>query len=52
MIPLTNKQSESYHDQKACYICKKKFSIDDKKYYKVRDNCRFTGKYRGTAHSI
>ena len=50
IIPLTVKESESYHEQKACYICKKKFSIDDKKYYKVRDHCHYTGKYRGAAH--
>ena len=52
MMPLTVKESQSYHDLKACYICKKKFSIDDKKYYKVRDHCHFTGKYRDTAQNI
>ena len=32
---------------------KKEFSIDDndKKYYKTRDHCHYTGKYRGTAHN-
>ena len=31
-----------------------KFSIDydDSKYYKVRDHCNFTGKYRDAAHNI
>ena len=37
MIPITVKESESYYEQKACYVCKKKFSIDDKSYYKVKD---------------
>ena len=40
--------------QKICYICKKGFSIDDdnKKYFKVRDHCHFTRKYRGAAHDV
>ena len=46
MIPLTDKESKSY--EKRCYICKKRFTKDNKK---VRDHCRFTGKYRGAAHS-
>ena len=35
-------------------LCKEVFGIDDKdkKYYKVRDHCHYTGKYRGTAHNI
>ena len=33
MIPLTNKENESYEKQKVCDICKKEFSTDknDKK---------------------
>ena len=40
--------------KKVCCICKKVFSNDDdnKKYHKMRDHCRCTGKYRGAAHSI
>ena len=53
MIPLTDEENEFYEEQKVCNICKKGFSIDnDKKYYKVRDYCQYTGKYRGAAHSI
>ena len=54
MIPLTYEENKFYKKQKACYICKKGFSTDDnnKKYHKVRDNCHYTGKYRGAAHDI
>ena len=50
MIPLTNEENKSYRKQKVCYICKKEFSMndDDKKYYKVRDHCYYTG----AAHNI
>ena len=29
MIPLTVKESKSYHKQNFCYVCKKGFSTDD-----------------------
>ena len=34
------------------YICKKGFSTNDsnEKHHKVRDHCRYTGKYRGAAN--
>ena len=52
MMPLTTK-GEIYHNkQKICYICKKEFDNNDKKNYKVRDHCHYTGKYRGAAHII
>ena len=51
MMPLT--KEEIYHNkQKICYLCKKEFDNNDKKNYKVRDHCRYTGKYRGAAHNI
>ena len=31
MIPLTNKEIESYEKQKVCYICEKKFCDDKNK---------------------
>ena len=49
MIPLTTKEEIDYNKQKICYTCKKEF---DKKNYKVRDHCHYTGKYRGAAHNI
>ena len=58
MIPLNDKETESYEKQKVCYICKKEFSTDKndknafKLYHKVRDHCHYTGKFRGAAHSI
>ena len=52
MIPLTKKEQKKYNNQKVCYICKKEFDKSDKKHYKVRDHCHYTGKYRGVAHNI
>ena len=52
MTPLTTKEKIHYNEQENCYICKKEFDKSDKKNYKVRDHCRYTGKYRGTAHNI
>ena len=52
MIPLTKKEEKNYNNQKFCYICKKEFDKSDKKHYKVRDHCHYTGKYRGAAHNI
>ena len=52
MIPLTTKEEIYHNKQKICYICKKEFETNDKKNYKVRDHCHYTGKYRGAAHNI
>ena len=52
MTPLTTKEKIHYNEQEICYICKKKFDKSDKKNYKVRDHCHYTGKYRGIAHNI
>ena len=51
-IPLATEEKINYNDQKVCYICKKEFDMIDKKNYKVRDHCHYTGKYRGAAHNI
>ena len=52
MKPLTTKEKIHYNEQEICYICKKKFDNNDKKHYKVRHPCHYTGKYRGAAHII
>ena len=56
MIPLTNEKKQIHRKLKVSYICKKGFSTGDddenKKYYKVRDHCHFTGKHRGADHDI
>ena len=52
---LTKEQQESYKNAKFCYMCKEKFEnkyLKDKTYHKIRDNCHYTGEYRGAAHSI
>ena len=53
-IPLTKEEKIAHRIQKRCYICKKKFSTDDKnkKYHKVKDHCHYTGKCKGAAHDI
>ena len=52
MIPLTAEEKIYHNKQKICYICKNEFNNNDKKSYKVRDHCHYTGKYRGAAHNI
>ena len=54
MMPLTEEEKRNHSKQKVCYICKKGFTTYDsnKEYYKVKDHCHYTGKYRGAAHNI
>ena len=52
MIPLTSEEKIYHNKQRICYICKKEFNNNEKKNYKVRDHCHYTGKYRGVAHNI
>ena len=58
MIPLTDEETKSYQKQEVCHICKKEFCFgknegnEFKLYHKVRDQCHYTGKFRGAALSI
>ena len=54
MIPLTKKKKIWHNSQNICHICKRIFSTNynNKKYYKVKHHCLYTGKYRGAAHDI
>ena len=54
MIPLIKKEKKMHRKQKVCDICKKGFSTDDgdKKSFKVKDYCHYTGKYGKAAHDI
>ena len=55
LLLLTKKELELHQYVTVCYICGKRFSkkfANDKSYQKDRHHCYFTGKYRGTAHSI
>ena len=52
IFALTKEEKINYNDQQICYICKKEFDKSDKKNYKVRDHCHYTGKYKGAAHNI
>ena len=55
MISLTNEEIKFYENQKQCHICNKGFfrnKMDKFKHIKVRNHCHYTGKFRGTSHSI
>ena len=55
MVPLTKEELKPHQDVKFCYICGKRILKKLSKsinYRKVRDDCRYTGKYRGAAHNI
>ena len=52
MIPLTIKEEVRHNKQTNFGICRKEFDTNDKKHYKVKDHCHYTGKYRGAAHKI
>ena len=51
VIPLTDKEKESYENQEICYVYEKGFCTAEnnrnefKKMQKVRDHCHYTGKY-------
>ena len=53
---INKRAAESWmQNPEICHICQEKFQkehVKDKKYYKVRDHCHYTGEYRGAAYSI
>ena len=52
---LTKQQQKSYEKAKICVICQEIFEkkyVKDKKYYKVRDHCHYSGQYRDFVHII
>ena len=55
MLPLTENVKKSYMKPKFCYICKEELNgepNEDKNCHKLHHHCRYTGKYKGAAHSI
>ena len=44
-------EQKQYEKETQCWICNEKFDGDVKN-YKVRDQCHFTGRYRGAAHNL
>ena len=49
MDPLTKKQWKRYERASRCHICFKTFNNKDPK---VGDHCHYSGRYRGSAHSL
>ena len=53
--PLTQEEWKLHQDAKNCFICGKRILqklVKSKKYHKVRDNCYYADKYKGTAQNI
>ena len=52
---LTNEKHESHENVEPSYIWRKKIenkNIKARKYYKVRNDCHYTGEYRSVVHGI
>ena len=55
ILPLTEEELKSYQYVETCYICQRKILIkfaENINYWKGRDLCHYTGKYRSAAHII
>ena len=46
-LVMSEKDEQIFQSSNKCWICDKLFDVGDNK---VRDHCRMTGKYRGSAH--
>ena len=46
-LKMTKEDEEKFQKADECHICNKKYNETD---VRVRDHCRITGKYRGSAH--
>ena len=56
MTPLTDEENRNHEKSNHCHICNEEFIHDKenekyREYWKVKDHCLYTGKYRGAAHS-
>ena len=47
---MTFEVEKDFQTSKKCWICEKKYKLDEKENIPVRDHCHMTGKYRGSAH--
>ena len=55
ILLLAKEELKSHQDAELCYICGEKIFKKFSKsihYWKVRDHCHYTGKYRRAEHSI
>ena len=55
ILLLTKQELKSHQDAKVCYILGKRISkklSNSINCLKVRDNCHYTGKYRGLVNSV
>ena len=53
MRSLTNTRTWFMCYSKKCNISKEEFeNTDDKSYYRVRNHCHYTGRYKGDTHNI
>ena len=49
-LQMTNRDEEAFKKATHCHICGRKYKPDEEEDMPVRDHCKITGKYRGSAH--
>ena len=52
VLLLAEKENKSPRNKKLCYICRDKFINKEKSYWKVRNTCHYSGKYKSVGHVI